>query len=47
MDEANPEFQRTDVFARDRANDVTNPAAKNTPSSPTTDAVLEVATAAR
>jgi H+-translocating NAD(P) transhydrogenase subunit beta len=34
MDEANPEFQRTDVSLVIGANDVTNPAAKNTPSSP-------------
>jgi NAD(P) transhydrogenase subunit beta len=34
MDEANPEFQRTDVALVIGANDVTNPAAKNTPSSP-------------
>jgi NAD(P) transhydrogenase subunit beta len=34
MDEANPEFARTDVSLVIGANDVTNPAAKNTPSSP-------------
>jgi H+-translocating NAD(P) transhydrogenase subunit beta len=34
MDAANPEFQRTDVSLVIGANDVTNPAAKNTPSSP-------------
>jgi NAD(P) transhydrogenase subunit beta len=34
MDDANPEFQRTDVTLVIGANDVTNPAAKNTPSSP-------------
>ncbi len=34
MDEANPEFSRTDVSLVIGANDVTNPAAKNTPSSP-------------
>jgi len=34
MDEVNPEFQRTDVSLVIGANDVTNPAAKNTPSSP-------------
>ncbi len=34
MDEANPEFQRTDVSLVIGANDVTNPAAKNSPSSP-------------
>jgi NAD(P) transhydrogenase subunit beta len=34
MDEANPEFQRTDVSLVIGANDVTKPAAKNTPSSP-------------
>jgi NAD(P) transhydrogenase subunit beta len=34
MDEANPEFQRTDVSLVIGANDVTNPAAKNNPSSP-------------
>ena len=34
MDEANPEFSRTDVSLIIGANDVTNPAAKNTPSSP-------------
>jgi NAD(P) transhydrogenase subunit beta len=34
MDEANPEFLRTDVSLVIGANDVTNPAAKNTPSSP-------------
>ncbi len=34
MDEINPEFQRTDVALVIGANDVTNPAAKNTPSSP-------------
>jgi proton-translocating NAD(P)+ transhydrogenase subunit beta len=34
MDEANPEFQRTDVALVIGANDVTNPAAKNAPSSP-------------
>jgi NAD(P) transhydrogenase subunit beta len=34
MDEINPEFQRTDVSLVIGANDVTNPAAKNTPSSP-------------
>jgi NAD(P) transhydrogenase subunit beta len=34
MDDANPEFQRTDVALVIGANDVTNPAAKNTPSSP-------------
>jgi len=34
MDEANPEFQRTDVSLVIGANDVTNPAAKKTPSSP-------------
>jgi NAD(P) transhydrogenase subunit beta len=34
MDDANPEFQRTDVSLVIGANDVTNPAAKNTPSSP-------------
>jgi len=34
MDEANPEFQRTDVSLVIGANDVTNPAAKNTPASP-------------
>jgi NAD(P) transhydrogenase subunit beta len=34
MDDANPEFARTDVALVIGANDVTNPAAKNTPSSP-------------
>jgi NAD(P) transhydrogenase subunit beta len=34
MDEINPDFQRTDVSLVIGANDVTNPAAKNTPSSP-------------
>jgi len=34
MDDANQEFQRTDVSLVIGANDVTNPAAKNTPSSP-------------
>jgi len=34
MDDANPEFPRTDVALVIGANDVTNPAAKNTPSSP-------------
>jgi H+-translocating NAD(P) transhydrogenase subunit beta len=34
MDDANPDFQRTDVSLVIGANDVTNPAAKNTPSSP-------------
>ncbi len=34
MDEANPEFGRTDVSLVIGANDVTNPAAKNNPSSP-------------
>jgi H+-translocating NAD(P) transhydrogenase subunit beta len=34
MDDANPEFTRTDVSLVIGANDVTNPAAKNTPSSP-------------
>src|ERR1700726_1410085 len=34
MEEANPEFQRTDVSLVIGANAVTNPAAKNTPSSP-------------
>jgi len=34
MDEINPEFPRTDVSLVIGANDVTNPAAKNTPSSP-------------
>jgi NAD(P) transhydrogenase subunit beta len=34
MDEANHDFQRTDVSLVIGANDVTNPAAKNTPSSP-------------
>ncbi|MGA2320798.1 MAG: NAD(P)(+) transhydrogenase (Re/Si-specific) subunit beta [Solirubrobacteraceae bacterium] len=34
MDDANPEFARTDVSLVIGANDVTNPAAKNTPSSP-------------
>jgi NAD(P) transhydrogenase subunit beta len=34
MDDANPEFHRTDVSLVIGANDVTNPAAKNTPSSP-------------
>ncbi|MHB1539360.1 MAG: NAD(P)(+) transhydrogenase (Re/Si-specific) subunit beta [Solirubrobacteraceae bacterium] len=34
MDDVNPEFQRTDVSLVIGANDVTNPAAKNTPSSP-------------
>jgi len=34
MEDANPEFQRTDVSLVIGANDVTNPAAKNTPSSP-------------
>jgi H+-translocating NAD(P) transhydrogenase subunit beta len=34
MDEINPEFGRTDVSLVIGANDVTNPAAKNTPSSP-------------
>jgi NAD(P) transhydrogenase subunit beta len=34
MDEINPEFSRTDVSLVIGANDVTNPAAKNTPSSP-------------
>jgi NAD(P) transhydrogenase subunit beta len=34
MDDANPEFMRTDVSLVIGANDVTNPAAKNTPSSP-------------
>jgi len=34
MEEANPDFQRTDVSLVIGANDVTNPAAKNTPSSP-------------
>ena len=34
MNDANPEFARTDVSLVIGANDVTNPAAKNTPSSP-------------
>jgi NAD(P) transhydrogenase subunit beta len=34
MDDANPEFERTDVSLVIGANDVTNPAAQNTPSSP-------------
>ena len=34
MDDVNPEFARTDVSLVIGANDVTNPAAKNTPSSP-------------
>jgi proton-translocating NAD(P)+ transhydrogenase subunit beta len=34
MDDANPEFGRTDVSLVIGANDVTNPAAKNTPTSP-------------
>ncbi len=34
MDDANPEFARTDVSLVIGANDVTNPAAKNTPTSP-------------
>jgi NAD(P) transhydrogenase subunit beta len=34
MDDANPEFDRTDVSLVIGANDVTNPAAQNTPSSP-------------
>jgi len=34
MDEINPDFQRTDVSLVIGANDVTNPAAKSTPSSP-------------
>jgi proton-translocating NAD(P)+ transhydrogenase subunit beta len=34
MEDVNPEFQRTDVSLVIGANDVTNPAAKNTPSSP-------------
>jgi H+-translocating NAD(P) transhydrogenase subunit beta len=34
MDDANPEFQRTDVSLVIGANDVTNPAAKGNPSSP-------------
>jgi NAD(P) transhydrogenase subunit beta len=34
MDEANPEFPRTDVALVIGANDVTNPAARNEPSSP-------------
>jgi H+-translocating NAD(P) transhydrogenase subunit beta len=34
MDQINPEFQRTDVSLVIGANDVTNPAAKNTPTSP-------------
>ncbi|MGD0454498.1 MAG: NAD(P)(+) transhydrogenase (Re/Si-specific) subunit beta [Solirubrobacteraceae bacterium] len=34
MDDANPEFGRTDVSLVIGANDVTNPAAKNNPSSP-------------
>jgi NAD(P) transhydrogenase subunit beta len=34
MDDINPEFQRTDVSLVIGANDVTNPAAKSTPSSP-------------
>ncbi|HEV3323299.1 MAG TPA: NAD(P)(+) transhydrogenase (Re/Si-specific) subunit beta [Solirubrobacteraceae bacterium] len=34
MDDINPEFARTDVSLVIGANDVTNPAAKNTPSSP-------------
>ncbi|MGH2834598.1 MAG: NAD(P)(+) transhydrogenase (Re/Si-specific) subunit beta [Solirubrobacteraceae bacterium] len=34
MDDANPEFQRTDVSLVIGANDVTNPAAKSNPSSP-------------
>ncbi|MCL2769068.1 MAG: NAD(P)(+) transhydrogenase (Re/Si-specific) subunit beta [Solirubrobacterales bacterium] len=34
MDDINPEFPRTDVSLVIGANDVTNPAAKNTPSSP-------------
>ena len=34
MDEANPEFPRTDVALVIGANDVTNPAARNDPGSP-------------
>src|SRR5437588_3274423 len=34
MDDVNPEFPRTDVSLVIGANDVTNPAAKNTPGSP-------------
>src|SRR5918997_6517017 len=34
MDDINPEFSRTDVSLVIGANDVTNPAAKNTPDSP-------------
>ncbi|MGH2905654.1 MAG: NAD(P)(+) transhydrogenase (Re/Si-specific) subunit beta [Solirubrobacterales bacterium] len=34
MDDINPEFERTDVAIVVGANDVTNPAAKNTPESP-------------
>jgi NAD(P) transhydrogenase subunit beta len=34
MDDANPEFERTDVSLVIGANDVTNPAAKNNASSP-------------
>jgi NAD(P) transhydrogenase subunit beta len=34
MEEINPEFARTDVALVIGANDVTNPAARNTPSSP-------------